>query len=304
MVLKTKLPICQDVMIIIDTNALFAKGNDEQMPFCPKESCDKFFTDKEKKLQFGQYYITESVKQEILQQKNELIQSKKDKLSKLCQYFNLGFPNIDYNAEKDLSAFLNKHHIKVLPLPSNHRFPAIMKRAFKKQPPFKGGDTESDKGFKDVILWESLLEFPYEQQRIGRVILITENKNDFNHKFLKDEFLEFHHNIQLDIINSWNEWELENKNLAVELITSNNISYNSVLDLLQERYPNIDKILLLKKKIQKIDDFVAEVTAEVQLKDDSITEKIYYFDVQNNEPMLDYQVTSNQGNTNGTMETV
>lgn len=293
MVLQTKLPICHDVMIIIDTNAIFAKGKDEHAEFLPKRRCDQFFADNSKNIHLGRYYITESVRQEILQQKTELIQGKKDKLAEVCKYFHIDNPDICCDTKNELNIFLKRYHINVLPLPSNQRFPAIMERAFRKKPPFKGGEGESDKGFKDTILWESILEYPYEQERIGRVILITENKNDFNSKFLEDEFLEFHPNIQLNIMNSWEEWELENKNLSVELFASNNISYESVFNLLQERIPKMRKIVSLKEKIKKIDDFVAEVTAKVKLENGSTTETIYYFDVQNNEPMLDYQIASN-----------
>lgn len=46
-----------------------------------------------------------------------------------------------------------------LPLPSDDRFKRIVKRAFDKEPPFGGKEKNSDKGFKDVLLWESILEF-------------------------------------------------------------------------------------------------------------------------------------------------
>ena len=127
-------------------------------------------------------------------------------------------------------------------------------------------------------------------------MLITNNESDFNHKFLKEEFSELHRNIQLDIFNSWDKWEEENKNLALELITFNNLDYNSVLDLLKGRFSNVNKIISLKKHIQRADDFVAEVTAEIELDNGERVEKIYYFDVRNNEPMLDYQIDSNEEN--------
>ncbi len=49
--------------------------------------------------------------------------------------------------------------IDILPYPSNERFNYLIKRAVEKRPPFKGKDTISDKGFKDAINWESILEF-------------------------------------------------------------------------------------------------------------------------------------------------
>lgn len=56
---------------------------------------------------------------------------------------------------------LNKRLVKVvdIELPSNYRFESIVKRAFEKRPPFEGNDGTSDKGFKDALLWESILEY-------------------------------------------------------------------------------------------------------------------------------------------------
>lgn len=60
-----------------------------------------------------------------------------------------------YKAE--ISSGLNT--IIELPLPSDSRFKGIVQRAFDKKPPFGGKEKNSDKGFKDVLLWESILEF-------------------------------------------------------------------------------------------------------------------------------------------------
>ncbi len=51
------------------------------------------------------------------------------------------------------------NNIISLPLPSDDKFKRIVKRAFDKEPPFGGKEKNSDKGFKDVLLWESILEF-------------------------------------------------------------------------------------------------------------------------------------------------
>lgn len=46
-----------------------------------------------------------------------------------------------------------------LPIASEARYQSIIQRAFEKLPPFEGKDKKSDKGFKDALLWESILEF-------------------------------------------------------------------------------------------------------------------------------------------------
>ena len=48
---------------------------------------------------------------------------------------------------------------------SNSRFRSIIDRAFGKRPPFEGKDKKSDKGFKDALLWESILEFALNQPK-------------------------------------------------------------------------------------------------------------------------------------------
>ncbi len=70
----------------------------------------------------------------------------------------------------EYEAELEKSMIKVieLPLVSNAKFDRIIKRAFDKMPPFEGKDSKADKGFKDALLWESILEF---MERHGRLML-------------------------------------------------------------------------------------------------------------------------------------
>ena len=45
-----------------------------------------------------------------------------------------------------------------LPIPNNKCFTRIVERAFEKKAPFEGKEKNSDKGFKDVLIWESILE--------------------------------------------------------------------------------------------------------------------------------------------------
>lgn len=52
--------------------------------------------------------------------------------------------------------------IEILPYPQNKTLESIIKRAILKKAPFEGKSKESDKGFKDVILWETILQFKRE----------------------------------------------------------------------------------------------------------------------------------------------
>lgn len=58
---------------------------------------------------------------------------------------------------KEISQNINE--IITISIPNKDRFERIVNRAFNKEPPFGGKEKNSDKGFKDVLIWESILEF-------------------------------------------------------------------------------------------------------------------------------------------------
>ena len=74
-----------------------------------------------------------------------------------------------------------------IPIASNNRFESIVNRAFSKLPPFEGKDKKSDKGFKDALLWESVLEFALKHHN-SKIIYYSKD-NAFG-EFLLKEFAE------------------------------------------------------------------------------------------------------------------
>lgn len=62
-----------------------------------------------------------------------------------------------------------------LPTPQEKCFERIVKRAFDKAPPFGGKEKNSDKGFKDVLIWESILELA-EKHPTANIIFYTNDK--------------------------------------------------------------------------------------------------------------------------------
>ena len=97
----------------------------------------------------------------------------------------LKIPGLDYNQENNYPAMLTQFfddtianltnrtlQTEVLEYPKNTVLPNIIERALSKRAPFEGEDKTSDKGFKDVILWESLLEYK-RQHRNDTLILFT-----------------------------------------------------------------------------------------------------------------------------------
>lgn len=63
--------------------------------------------------------------------------------------------------------------IDILDFPSSNRFKNLINRAINKQAPFEGGEKKSDKGFKDALLWESILE--YAEKNSGDYILYCQD---------------------------------------------------------------------------------------------------------------------------------
>ena len=93
---------------------------------------------------------------------------------------------------KNLSSNINS--VIELQIASEARYQSIVERAFAKRPPFEGKDKKSDKGFKDAILWESILEFVF-QHDTAKVIFYSMD-NVFGCE-LEQEFLEIFPNARL-----------------------------------------------------------------------------------------------------------
>ena len=91
--------------------------------------------------------------------------------------------NIVRAYRNEISSGINR--IIELPIPSDGRFKGIVRRAFDKAPPFGGKEKNSDKGFKDVLLWESILEFVLSHPNAG--ILFYTKDNGFK-EILVEEF--------------------------------------------------------------------------------------------------------------------
>ena len=87
--------------------------------------------------------------------------------------------------KKEISGGLNE--VIEIPIASNNRFESIVNRAFSKLPPFEGKDKKSDKGFKDALLWESVLEFALKHHN-SKIIYYSKD-NAFG-EFLLKEFAE------------------------------------------------------------------------------------------------------------------
>lgn len=287
-----------DFMVIIDTNRFEDYTENKTItPYCACSKCNDFFKNKKERseIKFGRYFITESVFGEIIQQRKDYYSDVIKNLEEAIKPFGVKFDvpkDIDF--EEDLKKYLNKYDIKILPHPDNTVFPKIIKRALDKRLPFKpvgdnqrNGNKGSDKGFKDVLLWETLLNFDYENKNIKKVFFITANTRDFPEEALLPEWLEFHPDTELFILQSWDDFEIKEKAILPELIINNNLFYQTVFELFQNEDPDIIELPNFKKKITgRKNSSIIEIDADIKRKDGSVYTSTYYYDVRVSEPTL------------------
>ncbi|MBG9749810.1 PIN domain-containing protein [Bacillus thuringiensis] len=88
--------------------------------------------------------------------------------------------------DKKKEQYISSKAISILPICKEEKFVRIVERALNKEAPFEGKDKKSDKGFKDALIWESLLEFA--EMNDGEYIFFTADKG-FK-KELEHEFIE------------------------------------------------------------------------------------------------------------------
>ena len=140
--------------------------------------------------------VWSEMEKQIVEKHDELLSTYKSTISKkrFPEYSIQENPDINYpeyiknkivEYKKEISVGLNE--VIEIPIASNNRFESIVNRAFSKLPPFEGKDKKSDKGFKDALLWESVLEFALKH-RNSKIIYYSKD-NAFG-EFLLNEFAE------------------------------------------------------------------------------------------------------------------
>ena len=140
--------------------------------------------------------VWNEMEKQIIEKHDELLLSYKNTITKKLfpEYSIFENPAINYpeyiknkivEYKEEITKGLNR--VIEIPVASNNRFESIINRAFSKLPPFEGKDKKSDKGFKDALLWESVLEFALKH-RNSKIIYYSKD-NAFG-EFLLKEFTE------------------------------------------------------------------------------------------------------------------
>lgn len=139
--------------------------------------------------------LPEIVCRELQQQKLDAYQEDCRKWEKLCNSFgdyangviHVSVDEFNRRLNKQIQMRIDEFNLPIMPICKSVWFKSIIERAIDKTPPFEGKEKESDKGFKDTVLWYSILEFAREKN--GEYIFITNDNIFHNHiKAFKDEF--------------------------------------------------------------------------------------------------------------------
>ncbi len=193
------------ILVIVDTNKIgnYQKGNLEcknynylEINKHLHESLVNNFNFKSSENIKIEVAIPAIVLEELKQQQNECfirdfkkIHEVFSKFSKIGK-FKLNFPEINYVSHLNTksASYLGKYKITEIKLPSQETFSKIIQKVLKKEKPFYKKNKETDSGFKDALIWESILEFVRENKH-DRYFFLT-NDEDFMDNLLSQEFFQ------------------------------------------------------------------------------------------------------------------
>lgn len=179
--------MCKKRAFVFDTNFIIENLNLNEVVANLSEEFTVYVT---------QVSIDERISQKYLELKNkyEKLTSLTDEYRDIASILITTPPDRRFEAEKELTqkGYIDLFGKHIIPFSSdNATFSKILDRVFKKVPPFLSVDGASDKGFKDSLIWFSLLEF-FKSNGEDEVVFIT-NDNGFrkNIDALSKEFNEF-----------------------------------------------------------------------------------------------------------------
>ena len=179
------------ICVFLDTNILHSKSTDfTKARFA--EKLEELIGEIEVndlytyvKLVIPQLVISELRKQQIDDCSNTVKDLRKTKVTSQV----IEFPkNYEETCDKVFNDTLDGLHngivkVDIAPYPPNEALQGLIQRVISKLPPFEGKDKESDKGFKDALIWESLLDY---KKRNTKDVLVLYSKD----KRITDALLE------------------------------------------------------------------------------------------------------------------
>ena len=107
--------------------------------------------------------VVEEFKKQIYDNFTEDETNLKKYINKFRVYYGLSIPDVkDFkkNLNNQIREYLEAENINIVLTPKERSiWNKIIKKSINKKKPFSGGNSESDKGFKDELQWESIVEY-------------------------------------------------------------------------------------------------------------------------------------------------
>lgn len=251
-------------LVFFDSNMLYT--NDDVNQILPIEELKKY-------LHTGTIYFPDMVFEEVKQKKRESLKKLSDSLfgNKLFKSFN---PSWSFDIEEYINTLITIIDIEyiIVFLNNNEKLLEIKQMAIEKKPPFEGKNKESDKGFKDVYIYFTILEFLEKEQK--QIYFIA--KDELVKEAFKDNPLVSIHDSYDNYINSrlsyyGDEYFLEQLSLELDdKILSKHIKNKYITPL------NTVQLYIEKdtKKINVFCDYTTRELLEYESLDKSIENKV------------------------------
>lgn len=184
------------IYIVFDTNILhnssvnysdfsFSKNFDLIIDFLKKEKltdkCSilipKIVVDELKQRQKEHFYDDYKKMQDLLKKQGELCNVE----------WAIDIDKYEKYIGQKIESYLIQKNVKIMDVCSDNSFKRILEKAVKKNPPFEGIEKKSDKGFKDAVIWHSLIEYSLQY---GGIYIFYTNDNIFlnNKEYLRKDF--------------------------------------------------------------------------------------------------------------------
>lgn len=227
----------------------------------------------------------EELKKQFIDDFNENDENFRKIIEKFRVYYNLNVPDyidVTKDLDKKIIKYLSDENINLVLIPKNRNtFNNIIDRAINKEKPFSGKDKESDKGFKDALQWESMLEYA-TKINTNKFLYITKNRNDFPKEMSKE--FEMKTNKTIEIF--YEIGELQNRILEINEIHSNYLLVNAILKTMLDSGELLDIISEKTRTYYELE--IVKINKYNNLIDNNNNQ--YSFDIEVNEDNTMFRV--------------
>ncbi len=176
--------------------------------------------------------VMKELKCQICEKFEEDDSNYRELLSKFRVFYGIDEPekvkDFETGLDRRINDYLEQEKINMVLIPKERdTLNNLLDRAIYKNKPFSGKNGESDKGFKDAVQWESMLQYAGKIAS-QKFLFLTKNKNDFPEE-LSDDF-ERITGKKIEIF--YELGELQNRLLEINQIQSNYLLVDANIDSL------------------------------------------------------------------------